>query len=155
MGKPYTLLETREDGTEVRLYENGDKRNQYGQIIDGVSGKDTIITVDNTAEYRRQRKINMLRAIESGLMRVTDAPNPAEAIAHIVSKRAEIAMKDDGRAGNDAAKIVLAAMDALPDKQTETVQTQRHEYTIDPDTMRVVEEMVRMRRDGTRLQSAE
>src|SRR5688572_6584492 len=136
MGKPYTLLEVRDDGTEVRLYENGDKRNQNGQIIEGYTGKDTIITAENSRFYRDLRKQKILTAIENGLMRVTDAPNPSEAIAHIVTKRAEIAMTDNGRAGNDAAKIVLAAMDALPDKQAETIQTQRHEYSIDEDTMR-------------------
>lgn len=149
MGKPYTLLETKADGTEVRLYENGDKRNQNGQLLEHNGKGNEIITPENSRYYRELRKQKILTAIENGLMRVTDAPNPSEAIAHIVTKRAEVAMLDNGRAGNDAAKIVLAAMDALPDRQTENVQVQRHEYSIDEDTMRVVEELVRMRRDGT------
>lgn len=154
MGKPYELLEILPDGTERRRYENGDIRNQNGSIIElGTRLQEHAITSATAYDYHKLRKQKMLAAIESGLMRVTEAPNPAEAVAHIVSKRAEVALKDDGRAGNDAAKIVLAAMDALPDKQTETVQTQRHEYAIDPDTMRIVEELVRMRRDGVRIES--
>jgi hypothetical protein len=96
----------------------------------------------------RKRKEKILRAVENGLMRVTGTDTQYEAISRIVEKRAQVAMDDSGRAGNDAAKIVLAAIDALPDRTVKQEQTVTHEYSIDPDTMRIVEQMVRARRDG-------
>jgi len=145
----YELLEILPDGREKRRYPNGDIRDNNGRLIQIPERvTDMTITDETSAHFRQLRQQKMLKAIENGLMRVTDAPNPSEAVAHIVSKRAEIAMTDNGRAGNDAAKIVLAAIDALPDRRHEQIQTQRHEYTIDKETMRIVEEMIRMRRDG-------
>lgn len=148
MGKPYTLLEVRPDGTEVRQYENGDIRDQNGRMIVPLHGQELgIITPENARLRHQQRKEKILNAIEQNIMKVTRTNVPAEAIAHIVGKRAEIAMTDNTRVGNEASRIVLQALDAYQDKQQETIQTQRHEYVIDDDTMRVIERMIAVKRD--------
>lgn len=145
----YTIIE--HNGQQARLYPNGDIRNERGQVLQLAQNRlaEHAITSENARDFHRMRKEKTLKAIEEGVMRVTDAPNPAEAIARIVSKRASIAMKDETRVGNDAAKIVLLAMDALQDKRQETTQTQVHEYRLDDDTMRIVEAMIQARRGNT------
>lgn len=148
--KPYKLLKTDEDGREWREYENGDIRDQQGLLLVRPQRViDAAITPETSALYKQKRKEKILQAIEKGVMKVTDAPDEYEAISRIVQRRAVVAMSDDGRAGNDAAKIVLSALDALQDKQQETIQTQRHVYEIDPETMAIIEQMVQMRREKT------
>ena len=148
MGKPYTLLETREDGTEVRQYENGYIRNQNGQLL-VLPENAPVITSENAREYHKMRKAKILRAIEEKLVDVTKTNAPAEAIANIVGKRAEIAMTDDTRTGNEAAKIVLSAVDAYQSKDERHETVTRHEYTIDDETRAILTRMIRERRDGT------
>jgi len=147
----YTEVEYK--GMVARRYPNGDIRNERGQVLKLADNSPLLnehaITSENAHEKHLQRKEKILRAIETGVMRVTDAPNPYEAISRIVEKRAEVALNDSGRAGNDASKIVLMALDALQDRRQETTQVQRHEYSIDPETMRIVEAMAQARRDNT------
>jgi hypothetical protein len=142
----YTLLEVLPDGTERRQYADGYIRNQRGQII-VLPENAPVITSENAHEYHKMRKEKILRAIESHVMDVTKTNIPADAIGRIVAKRAEIAMTDDTRTGNEAAKIVLAALDAYQPKQDETrTNVLRHEYTLDDDTRRILERMVAERR---------
>ena len=149
MGKPYTLLEVRDDGTEVRQYENGDIRNQNGQVIAPIERlKEHAITSETAHEFHKMRKAKILRAIEAKLTDVTKTNAPADAIAEIVGKRASIAMTDDTRTGNEAAKIVLSAVDAYQDKDDKRETVTRHEYAIDDDTRALLERLVRERRDG-------
>lgn len=145
--KTYELLEVRDDGTEVRLYEDGTKRNQRGHLLEPAPWNNTI-TAETAGMYNRMRKEKYLRAIEEKLVSVTGAQAPAEAIAEIVGKRAKIAMTDDTRTGNEAAKIVLQAVDAYQDKTTGTVQTTRHEYSIDDETKALLESMLAERRNA-------
>lgn len=143
--KKYELLEVREDGTEVRLYESGEKRNQNGQLVEAAPWNN-IITAETARQYHSMRKQKVLDAIEKKLVDVTRTSAPAEAIAHIVGKRAEIAMRDETRTGNEAAKIVLSAVDAYQERQQQTVQTTRHEYALDEETRSLLESMIQERR---------
>lgn len=137
------------EGKPARLYANGDIRDLRGRIVK--LGDDRMrqyaITSETAHEFHQKRKEKILKAIEAGVMRVTDAPDPYAAISRIVEKRAEVALQDNNKAGNDAARIVLQALDALQDRRQETTVTNRQEYSIDPDTMRIVEGMMRARRD--------
>lgn len=144
--KKWELLEVLEDGTEVRLYESGEKRNQNGQLIEAAPWN-KIITPEISREYQKRRKEKVLEAIEQKLVDVTKTHAPAEAIAHIVGKRAEIAMRDESRTGNEAAKIVLSAVDAYQDKAVqENTNVTRHEYTIDEETKALFQQLLEQRR---------
>lgn len=148
MGKPYTLLETREDGTEVRLYEDGSKRNQRGELLEYLDSGASIITPETARLLHAARKAKILAAIEAELTSVTRTSVPSEAIGKIVGKRAAIAMEDDSRAGNEAAKIVLSAVDAYQEKQPDDyAKVTRHEYAMDDETKALLHEMLRQRRD--------
>lgn len=140
----YELLETLPDGTERRRYPNGSIRDQNGRMLERPDYL-PVITSDTAYLLHRKRKEKYLQAIEAAVTHVTSANTPAEAAGYIVAKRAKVAMSDDGRAGNEAAKIVLAAMDALQDKRQETTHTERREYTVDAETLRIVERMAAMR----------
>ena len=71
------------------------------------------------------------------------------AVFAVVGKRAEIAMRDETRTGNEAAKIVLQAVDAYQDKQTPQQQTTiRNEYAMDDETKELLHAILRERRDN-------
>lgn len=142
----YQLLEIKDNGDEVRLYENGDKRNQLGQIVE-YGGQGKLITAETSRDYAQRRKAKILREIEAKLTDITKTNAPAEAIAAIVGKRAEIAMKDTTRTGNEAAKIVLSAVDAYQTKAEEHTQVIQHEYTVDDETRALLHAMIQERRD--------
>jgi hypothetical protein len=144
----YTLLEVMSDGTEKRQYKDGTIRNQNGQLLVlPESMKDSIITAETSEHYRSLRKQKILRAIEGKIQDVTRTNAPADAIAAIVGKRATIAMKDKTRTGNDAAKIVLSALDAYQDKAETRTNVLRNEYTIDDDTRRLLQRIADGRTD--------
>lgn len=144
MGKPYTLVEY--NGNTYRDYGDGILRNERGQLAVKPENSPSI-TSDNAHIYLAQRKAKILQAIESKLTDITKTRLPSEAIAAIVGKRAEIAMNDDTRTGNEAAKIVLSAVDAYQNKQTDNnTTTQRHEYSIDAETQRLLHAILQERR---------
>ena len=147
--KPYELLEVRPDGTEVRLYEDGTKRNQRGQALTLPKViQDQQITSETAYIRHKQRKDKILRAIEQKVQDVTKTNAPAEAIAYIVGKRAKVAISDESKVGNDAAKIVLAALDAYQDKRPqEQTSTIRNEYIMDDETRALLHAMIQERRD--------
>jgi hypothetical protein len=145
--KTYVLLSVDADGNERRQYDNGQIRNQNGALLELPDAlKEHAITSDTARTFHAMRKAKILRAIEARLQDVTKTNIPADAIAAIVAKRAAIAMSDDTRTGNEAAKIVLSAVDAYQDKAQETTHVQRHEYTIDDETRQLLEAMVTRRR---------
>jgi len=141
----YKIIEFK--GKQAREYPDGSIRDELGRMLAKLDNNGMDITPTNARDFHKMRKEKILKAVEEGVMRVTDAPNPAEAIGRLVGKRAEIAMNDNTRTGNDAAKIVLMAMDALQDKRQETVNTTRNEDILDAETMRIVEQLVAMRRN--------
>jgi hypothetical protein len=143
----YDLLGYDEKG-EIRRYRDGTLRNENGWAREKIPNDGYEITHENARSYHAMRKAKILRAIEAKVQDVTKTNAPAEAIAAIVGKRAEIAMKDKTRTGNDAAKIVLSAVDAYQVKETVTQQTTRHEYAMDDDTKALLESMLRDRRDA-------
>ena len=145
----YTLLKV-ENGIEYRQYENGAIRNQNGQIIqlpdDSPLLTEHAITSDNAHTYHQMRKDKILKAIENRVMDVTKTNIPAEAIGAIVGKRAEIAMKDDTRIGNEAAKIVLSAIDAYQDKAETRTDVRRQELVMDDNTRLLLERLIEAKR---------
>lgn len=146
--KPYELISRDEvTGDEVRLYADGSKRNQNGRLLEKLPGGNELITSETARQYHALRKQKILESIEQTLTDITKTKLPADAIAAIVGKRAQIAMTDDTRTGNEAAKIVLSAVDAYQDRKVETKENiTRHEYTIDDDTRRLLMTMIQERR---------
>lgn len=144
----YELLGMDDNGNEIRLYRDGSKRNQNGQLIERPEYAQLTITSENAHEFHAMRKRKILNAIESKLKDVTKTNIPADAIAAIVGKRAEIAMKDDSRTGNEAAKIVLSAVDAYQDKTTEQTTVMRNEYVMDAATRELLEQILESRREN-------
>jgi hypothetical protein len=141
MAKKYELIEIRDDGTEVRRYEDGTIRNQRGQMLVLPDSLPPLITSENAHEYHKMRKDKILRAIESRVMDITKTKIPADAIGAIVAKRAKIAMEDNTRIGNEAAKIVLQVIDAYQDKVEKATVT-RNEYAMDGDTLALLQSMM-------------
>lgn len=145
----YELLSVDHSGNEVRLYRDGSKRNQNGQLLALPEQMfEHVITSETAHSYHKMRKDKILRAIESKLVDVTKTNIPADAIAAIVGKRAQIAMTDDTRTGNEAAKIVLSAVDAYQDKAIENTTVTRNEYVMDAETKELLERILESRREN-------
>lgn len=137
-------------GNEIRLYQDGSKRNQNGRLIELPSDvyDNPVITSENARDYHRMRKQKILDAIEQSVMDVTRTKLPSQAIGAIVGRRAEIAMKDDSRVGNEAAKIVLQAIDAYQNRVIEDKTVTRNEITLDDNTRELLERLAQMKRDA-------
>lgn len=144
----YILLETDADGNERRQYRDGSIRNQNGQLLVKPDYDLPVITSDNAHEYLKQRKQKILDAIEAKVMDITKTRLPSDAIGAIVGKRAEIAMKDETRTGNEAAKIVLQALDAYQIRQDNSTNVLRNEIVIDDNTRALLERIAQMKHDG-------
>lgn len=146
----YELLSVDENGNEVRrYYKDGSLRNQKGHALEKLPNAGHEITSENARYYHELRKQKILRAIEERVMDVTKTNAPADAIGRIVAKRAEIAMNDDSKTGNDAAKIVLNAIDAYQEK-VQSVSVTRNEYAMDADTLEILRAMMEARAESTR-----
>lgn len=135
------------EGQPARKYADGSIRDEKGHWLVR-SSPAPLFTTENASEMGKRRKQKMLEAVEQGVMDATEMPNPYEAVSLLIKVRAQVALEDKGRAGNEAAKMVLEALDAKPDKQSETVQTQRMEYVIDPETLAMLEKIAQMKRDA-------
>jgi hypothetical protein len=151
MAKTYKVLETKPDGHEVRLYEDGSKRDERGWLLELAPGiRDTVIrTPERAREVHEIRKRKILERIEQGVTDALKADTPYHAIAYIIATRAKVAMESDGREGNDAAKLVLQAMDAFQDKRETHTTVQRNEYVMDDETRDIIMRIVEAKR-GTK-----
>lgn len=142
----YELLGYDDMGNEIRLYQDGRKRNQKGQLLELPSDLESHqITSDNAHLRLQQRKQKILDAIEKSVMTVTRTNVPADAIGAIVAKRAEIAMTDDTRTGNEAARIVLQAIDAYQNRVTDSQQTVNNVYKMDAETLETLRRIASIR----------
>jgi hypothetical protein len=150
----YTVLGTDERG-EIRLYEDGSKRDSHGALRE-ILDTNIIITPEIARQFNARRKQKILDAIESKIQDITRTNAPAEAIAAIVGKRAQIAMSDETRTGNEAAKIVLQAVDAYQQRTADDrTNVLRHEYHVDEETRALLHEMIQQRRDDAIIDAEE
>lgn len=145
----YEIIEF--NGKPARKYPDGAIRNEKGQLMQfppSLEGKN-IQNSEQASALAKRRKQLYLEAIEQGLQDAAPGyGTPHEAVRHIIKKRAQVAMSDEGRAGNDAARLVLEAADALQDKKQENVQVQRMEYTIDEETRALIMEIAHQKREA-------
>lgn len=145
----YEVIGTDENGREIRRYEDGSIRDNKGRMVVKLDSPAPLLNPELVRQYRQARKERILEAVEKGLTDVTRTRLPEEAISAIVKKRAKIALTDNGKAGNDAARIVLQVIDAYQNKGEETTHTTRHEYALDDETKALLETMLERRRRGT------
>ena len=147
----YEIIGYDDNRGEIRLYADGSKRDSKGRLVElptDAYGITPQITSDNSHEYLRKRKQKILESIEKSVMDVTKTRLPSDAIGAIVAKRAEIAMTDDSRVGNEAAKIVLQAIDAYQNRVNESsTNVLRQEITLDDNTRALLERLAQMKRD--------
>lgn len=147
--KEYEIIEFR--GQSARRYPDGCIRNEKGQLLvfpPHLEGKN-ITSPERASELGRRRRERYLEAIEAGLKDAQPGlDTPEEAVRRIIAKRARVAMTDEGRSGNDAAKLVFEAADILAEKKQQVVQVQKHEYVMDEETRNVLETLIRMKREA-------
>jgi hypothetical protein len=106
----YEIIEY--EGQAARRYSSGEIRNNKGQIL-----------YTPTHVARERLRIKAVRAMEraqEGLKLATQSESAEEGWMKVVRARVHVAMTDQGRAGNDAAKLVGQATGFLiPERKVE------------------------------------
>lgn len=115
--QPYEIIEY--EGKEARKYPNGVIRSPKGYIV--------FMPPEIARGMERQRKVSGEERAREGIKLATQSESPEEAVMKIIRARALVAMTDNGRAGNDAAKLVLVASGFLtPERKVEVNGEIRH-----------------------------
>lgn len=148
----YRVIGYTDDGMEVREYADGSKRDSKGRLLSLPERLEShLITSENAHDYHKARKAKILQSIEQSVMDVTKTRLPSDAIGAIVGKRAQIAMTDDSRVGNEAAKIVLQAIDAYQNRVDTSTNVLRNELVLDDNTRALLERLAQMKRDDDEI----
>lgn len=107
------------EGKPARKYPDGTIRNERGQVV---------TRTPESAKALADRRHQLAKdAIISGVKKATGEPTFYKAIEKLAAVRAEVAMKDKGRAGNDAYTKLLIQMDAYrPNQQVEVRNIQQN-----------------------------
>lgn len=145
--KAYEVIEL-PDGRPGRRYPNGIIRDEWGHIQSGSETKGAI-TKENAREMQKRgaetRRRNFQAATRRGIAEAAETETVSEAIQKIMKKRAEVALTDDGRAGNDATKLLMMALDVLPRKEDEKKVV--HEHTVSDEAVRFFEKVDKRRKE--------
>lgn len=144
------------DGTEGKKWENGSITNAKGHIVVPSKNAVKIVTSEQAKEMagkRHERRKEVVEqyvtkaVIEHGKVgkRKRGAFMSDDALGMIVAARVKVAMKDDGRAGNDAARFVFQVLDAMPsDKDKNTVV---HQHELSDKTVALLRELAKQSND--------
>lgn len=128
------------DGEELRDYGDGTLRRANGTIayLPSEVSRDRIL----------QRWNNGQAAAMNAMMKELNAETPEEAAELLLRKTVRVAMEDNTRVGNDAARLILRQSGFLQ-TNVKTVQgqvTHRNELVIDDQTRTMIERLARMKR---------
>jgi hypothetical protein len=120
LAKPFEVIEY--EGQEARRYPNGIIRSPKGYILH--------LPSDVARERERIRRAKGEERAQEGIMLATQSESPEEAVMKIVRARTHIAMNDKGRAGNDAAKLVLTAAGFLNERSVRVEGEVKHQAVL-------------------------
>ncbi len=136
---------TLDDGRQARKYPDGSFRETNGQIIKPPTNAKQI-TSANAREMRiRRQEVAKRKALEA-LRDGTGEVNGLAGWKKILIKRVQVALENDQRPGNDATKLIGQAAGLLSTSREENQErTIRHEYTIDDDTLNLLESIVKLK----------
>lgn len=128
--RAYKVLDVSERyGRPAWEYSDGSIRGEGGRLIETIPGGE-LITADNAREMAQRHRDAMRDAVVQGVIEGTGKATAPDAIQAVMAKRAEVAVSDTGRAGNDAARIVIDMLGLkAPDVSVTQVQ-----HTIDDRT---------------------
>lgn len=129
------------EGKQVRKYPDGSLRNDHGAIVK--------ISPERGRLMQQRRKITGLVEAGKAIQEATESETPEEGVRKILKKRVEVALTDNGRAGNDAAKLVLLASGHLTNERKVDVSGEvqhRAMPELDPETLEALMRIVERRR---------
>lgn len=141
------------DGTQGKKWSNGSITRLDGTIFKPSDNAVKIVTSEDSQAMiaKRQEKRRhtiekyVTEAVKKRVRKATGAFMSDDALGALAAKRAVVALTDEGRAGNDAAKFVFQVMDAMPEKVKETTIVHQHELS--PRAIELLKEVARQRND--------
>lgn len=141
------------DGTQGKQWKNGSITRLNGTIFKPSDNAVKIVTSEQAVEMaekrHEKRKETIEKAVTKAVKRVTKVRGAFasdDALGAILAKRAMVALTDEGRAGNDAAKLVFHVLEALPD-QKKGEQKVVHQHQLSDKTVELLKELARLRND--------
>lgn len=135
------------DGRKGKRWENGSVTDAAtGHIIVPSRNAVKIVTSEDARTMANKRHAKRQAVIEKHVKKATGAFSTDAALGKIAAKRARVALNDDGRAGNDAAKFVFLVLDALPEKKKE-LATVVHQHELSDRSIALLTEIARNRDD--------
>lgn len=141
------------DGTQGKKWANGSITNAKGHIVVAAENSNRIVTREDAQEMVAKRVAKRKETIEKYVTaavrkktKASGAFQSDDALGVLLAKRAEVALEDNGRAGNDAAKLVLHVLEALPDQKKNEVKV-THQHELSDKTVEMLRELARLRED--------
>lgn len=130
------------EGRSVRKYPDGSLRNEHGSFI-----RPSVTLSPEQAKAMVQARWNKARqkALEA-IKEETGVEDEWDGVKAILRKRVRVALTDDGRAGNDAAKMILQAADVMRDHRIKEVIV-NHGHELSPKAIEILKEIARLRND--------
>lgn len=138
--KKYEIVE--HEGQMVRKYPDGSLRKNNGAIVR--------ISAERSELMRRGRKIKGMIQAGKAIQEATDSETVEEGVKKILKARVEVAVNDRGRAGNDAAKLVLLASGHISnERKVDVTKEVKHTagFEMDEETMEILRKIVEHRRE--------
>ena len=133
------------DGSQGKRWGNGSVTRLDGTIVSPSENAVKIVTSEDGQAMVAKRHAKRRETIEKHVQKATGAFTTDDALGKLAAKRAKVAMKDEGRAGNDAAKFVFTILDAMPEKQKE--QRIVHQHELSERSIALLKEMARYKND--------
>ena len=119
--QPFEVIEYQ--GQEARRYPNGVIRSPKGYILSVPSRV--------AQEMARQRYIIGEEKAREGIKLATMSETPEEGVMKIIRAKTIVAMTDNGRAGNEAARLVLTQAGYM-DKKSSVTETNNQVNVLQP-----------------------
>ena len=132
------------EGKSVRKYPDGSLRDEEGLFIRPSSS--LAITSERAKELATIRWAKARQSAIDAIKQETGVENEWDGVKAILRKRVQVALTDSGRAGNDAAKMVLQAADVLRDHRIKEVIV-NHGYEVSPRMIELLKEVARLKND--------
>lgn len=141
------------DGTQGKKWENGSVTRMNGTLVYPADNAGKIVTSEQAREMAAKRHEARRETIEKYVqaeaakhVKATGAFSTDDALGVLAAARARVALNDEGRAGNDAAKLIFMLLEAMPDSK-KNEQRIVHQHQLSEKTVEVLKELARLRND--------
>ncbi len=141
MAKKYEIVVV--NGKELRKYPDGSLRDTHGAIKK--------MSPERARRMQQGRAVKGMILAGEAIQEETGSESVDEGVKKVIRKRIQVAMTDNGRAGNDSARwfLEMAKYFNADKKLDVAVQHKVPPIQIDEETKELLQNLLQERRDGT------